>query len=390
MNRFRLRYRRASKSSKSSRPEITDSVLDQNNGLYNEWHFNRMLRLEEKRTERSRKPFLLMLLNVSRLSKVHQKSDVLCKIEKVMASCLRETDIMGWYEERAIIGIILTEMSSLSEEVAEKLLSRLKEILCQTMEPTAVNEIEISLHIFPEDSGSRNQGGKSHFNSFPRPESVDRSNRLAPIMKRVIDVLGSAIVLVLFSPLFLIIAVAIKVTSVGPVFFKQERLGLRGEKFVCLKFRSMHTNCDRSPHQEYIKNFIGGQRGGSGARKEGIPGIYKLQQDQRITPMGVFLRKTSLDEFPQFINVLKGEMSLVGPRPPIPYEYGLYDLWHRRRLLKSKPGITGLWQVKGRSRTTFDEMVRLDLQYLREWSLWLDVKILLRTPRAVFSCKGAY
>ncbi len=331
-----------------------------------------------------------MLLNVSRLSQVRQKSDVLCKIEKVLASCLRETDIMGWYEEGVIIGIILTEMSSLSEEVAEKLLSRLKEILCRTMEPTAVNEIQISFHVFPEDSGNQKQGGNSHFNSYPRLKSPDPSNRSATIMKRGMDLMGSAIALVLFSPLFLIIAAAIKLTSEGPVFFKQERLGLCGERFVCLKFRSMRANCDRSPHQEYIKKFIGGQKDGSRARKDGTPGIYKLQQDQRITPMGVFLRKTSLDEFPQFINVLKGEMSLVGPRPPIPYEYDLYDLWHQRRLLKSKPGITGLWQVKGRSRTTFDEMVRLDLQYLREWSLWLDLKILLRTPQAVFFCKGAY
>jgi lipopolysaccharide/colanic/teichoic acid biosynthesis glycosyltransferase len=102
------------------------------------------------------------------------------------------------------------------------------------------------------------------------------------------------------------------------------------------------------------------------------------------------LRKTSLDEFPQFINVFKGEMSLVGPRPPIPYELENYDIWHRRRVLEPKPGITGLWQVKGRSRTTFDDMVRLDLKYIKEWSLWLDIKILLQTPLAVLNGKGAY
>ncbi len=118
--------------------------------------------------------------------------------------------------------------------------------------------------------------------------------------------------------------------------------------------------------------------------------VYKITNDPRITPLGRFLRKTSLDELPQFINVLKGEMSLVGPRPPIPYELENYDAWHRHRLLGKKPGITGLWQVKGRSKTTFDSMVRLDLQYIREWSLWLDVKLLLQTPLAVLRGKGAY
>ena len=119
------------------------------------------------------------------------------------------------------------------------------------------------------------------------------------------------------------------------------------------------------------------------------PGVFKLTNDSRITPIGQFLRKTSLDELPQLINVLRGDMSLVGPRPPIPYECELYDIWHRRRLISCKPGITGLWQVTGRSRTTFDEMVRLDLKYIREWSLLLDIKILFMTPKAVINGSGA-
>ena len=115
-----------------------------------------------------------------------------------------------------------------------------------------------------------------------------------------------------------------------------------------------------------------------------------MSNDPRITPIGQFLRKTSLDELPQFFNVLKGEMSLVGPRPPIPYECELYDIWHRRRMLSVKPGITGLWQVSGRSSTTFDEMVRLDLRYINGWSLWLDIKLLLKTPLVIITGKGAY
>jgi lipopolysaccharide/colanic/teichoic acid biosynthesis glycosyltransferase len=118
--------------------------------------------------------------------------------------------------------------------------------------------------------------------------------------------------------------------------------------------------------------------------------VYKLREDPRITPLGKILRKTSLDELPQFINVLRGDMSLVGPRPPLPYELTSYSRWHRSRLLETKPGITGLWQVNGRSSTTFDEMVRLDLRYARAWSLWLDLKILFKTPWAVFWGQGAY
>jgi lipopolysaccharide/colanic/teichoic acid biosynthesis glycosyltransferase len=118
--------------------------------------------------------------------------------------------------------------------------------------------------------------------------------------------------------------------------------------------------------------------------------VYKITEDSRVTPVGRFLRKTSLDELPQFLNVFRGEMSLVGPRPPIDYELDAYDIWHRRRVLEVRPGITGLWQVNGRSSLRFDDMVRLDLKYAEAWSLWLDFKILLQTPRAVFSREGAY
>ncbi|TME31012.1 MAG: sugar transferase, partial [Chloroflexi bacterium] len=146
---------------------------------------------------------------------------------------------------------------------------------------------------------------------------------------------------------------------------------------------------DATPHVEFIKQFIAGKGDAqAGAAADG--GVYKLTQDPRVTPVGRLLRKTSLDELPQLVNVLTGEMSLVGPRPPIPYELEAYDLWHRRRLLEAKPGITGLWQVTGRSRLRFDDMVRLDLRYAKGWSLWLDLKILLRTVRVVLSGAGAY
>jgi lipopolysaccharide/colanic/teichoic acid biosynthesis glycosyltransferase len=158
---------------------------------------------------------------------------------------------------------------------------------------------------------------------------------------------------------------------------------------VFLKFRSMYVNNDAAVHKEYVQSLIAGKAAKQPSNGNGH-GVYKLTKDSRITRVGSFLRKTSLDELPQFLNVLKGEMSLVGPRPPVPYEVEAYDIWHRRRLLEAKPGITGLWQVSGRSRVTFDDMVRLDLHYARTWSPWMDIKILWRTPGAVVLGEGAH
>ncbi|MDE3109179.1 MAG: sugar transferase [Acidobacteriota bacterium] len=206
-------------------------------------------------------------------------------------------------------------------------------------------------------------------------------------IKRAIDIMGSAALLVLLAPVLAAIAVAIKLTSKGPVIFRQKRLGQFGSRFSLLKFRTMKVNNDPGIHRDYVRKFIAGnpeQQPTSG------PTIYKIKSDPRITAVGKFLRKTSLDELPQFWNVLRGQMSLVGPRPPVPYEFEVYDLWHRRRVLEVKPGVTGLWQVSGRSRTCFDDMVRLDLRYSQQWSLWLDLKILMATPLAVLIGDGAF
>jgi lipopolysaccharide/colanic/teichoic acid biosynthesis glycosyltransferase len=175
------------------------------------------------------------------------------------------------------------------------------------------------------------------------------------------------------------------------VFFRQQRVGQHGKAFTFLKFRSMYAGNDPNVHREYVTQLIAGQAQRHPANSNGNgAGVYKLTSDSRITSVGAFLRRTSLDELPQLLNVLRGEMSLVGPRPAIPYEVAAYQTWHRRRVLEVKPGITGLWQVNGRSRIKFDEMVRLDLRYAKTWSPWLDVKILLRTPRAVLVGEGAY
>jgi len=195
------------------------------------------------------------------------------------------------------------------------------------------------------------------------------------------DILGSILGLILFAPVFLLIPLIIKVVSPGPVFFKQERIGFGGKKFIFLKFRTMRINCEPSVHRQYYARLINGCKKGDDSDEC----MLKLDNhDPQIIPFGKLLRKTCLDELPQFANVLRGEMSLVGPRPPIPYEVAEYSRWHNGRF-DALPGMTGLWQVSGKNRLSFKEMVRLDIRYSRNLSFVGDVKILLLTPLAILS-----
>jgi lipopolysaccharide/colanic/teichoic acid biosynthesis glycosyltransferase len=352
--------------------------------FYGKAHFHHLLRIEQRRTERSQKPFLLLLLEISHLTAEHPPEEILGKINHALASALRETDIRGWYNDNSVIGVIFTEMASLDEPSIKRVFRKIESRLSEKFAEELLKKIGISFHIYPETQGYVSING-FNIQLYPDLTERDLGYRLSMAVKKMIDVVGSAVALLLFSPVFAVIAVAVKWTSEGPVFFRQERMGLNGKTFMLLKFRSMYTNSDHKKHKDYVRKYIGEQKN---AAVE--PGVFKLTNDPRVTPVGKVLRKTSLDEFPQLINVLKAQMSLVGPRPPIPYECDLYDTWHRRRLRSCRPGITGLWQVMGRSRMTFDEMVRLDLKYISEWSLWLDLKILLKTPKAVFGGKGAY
>jgi exopolysaccharide biosynthesis polyprenyl glycosylphosphotransferase len=205
-------------------------------------------------------------------------------------------------------------------------------------------------------------------------------------VKRFIDVVVSLSVIVIGFPFLLAIALLIKVTSRGPVFFKQERIGEDGRPFAFFKFRTMRPDNDDSIHREFAQNFINGQMSESSLDGQ-KSNLYKISQDPRITGLGGFLRRTSLDELPQFINILKGEMTIVGPRPPLEYEYEQYDDWHKLRL-KVRPGLTGLWQVSGRSTVPFHEMVKLDLYYIENWSLAMDLKIMFRTIPVMLACTG--
>ncbi len=206
--------------------------------------------------------------------------------------------------------------------------------------------------------------------------------------KRVMDIVLSTLALVVLSPVMLLLALLVKRSSPGPVLFKQERLGRDGRPFTFYKFRSMEYNSDDAIHRQFAAMFISGDESGCAESNAGDK-VFKLKADPRVTPIGAWLRKTSLDELPQLFNILKGEMSVVGPRPPIAYEIENYQPWHMERL-KAVPGLTGLWQVSGRSSVSFEEMVRLDVQYINDWSLAWDVAIILRTIPVVLWGTGGY
>jgi exopolysaccharide biosynthesis polyprenyl glycosylphosphotransferase len=209
----------------------------------------------------------------------------------------------------------------------------------------------------------------------------------ARLAKRISDLIITSLALTVLAPVWLLIALLIKLDSRGPVFYKQERVGMDGRVFLFYKFRTMHAGTDDARHREYQRRYISGQPDSNLGDDE--KPAYKLRGDERVTRLGRVLRKLSLDELPQLFNVLRGDMSVVGPRPPIPYEVESYELWHRKRL-DMKPGITGLWQVSGRNRLPFDEMVRMDLYYIENWSLLLDMKIILQTLPVMLRGDDAY
>ncbi|HEU5318188.1 MAG TPA: sugar transferase [Chloroflexota bacterium] len=212
--------------------------------------------------------------------------------------------------------------------------------------------------------------------------------------KRVLDVAFALLMLLCLSPLLALCAAAVAFETGLPVLFRQERIGRHGRRFTLLKFRSMKIDADADVHRRYITAYIAGQlppqsAPAQGSESAGPRPVYKLTQDPRVTRVGALLRRTSMDELPQLWNVLRGEMSLVGPRPPVAYEVEQYKPSHLRRL-DVQPGLTGLWQVRGRGRTTFEEMVAMDVDYIARRSLSLDVQIILRTLPAVLLRKGAH
>ena len=402
-------------------------------------HFLTRMRQERLRSERSGSPLSLLVIDSAGMVDLLAENNSVTPrrftkhIGDIFKNSIRESDVKGWYEEHKVALLTPDTNEAGARILAAKLIQKLLDYDGNEHNFDAddlsgfinISSLQIEGSYLANGKGGNGSGEQQvspqnlghyyhlDFSLSQADETLSLSSttavELAVIewpftfeilnqaqlqdfqfeIKRIIDIIGSIIGIVLCAPLMLVIAAGIKLTSPGPVLFRQERLGFLGKSFTFLKFRSMRVDSDPSIHQEYVNKLIKGQTEQINRGTSEKP-LYKLTEDPRITPFGKFLRKTSLDELPQFFIVLKGDMSLVGPRPPIPYECDVYKRWHCRRVLEVKPGITGLWQVSGRSSTTFEEMVRLDLAYVRNWSLWLDFKIILKTFWAVLSTKGGY
>jgi exopolysaccharide biosynthesis polyprenyl glycosylphosphotransferase len=379
--------------SNNAAPSVADPLVESVSACdrlpLDEETFRRTIAVERKRTERSKAPFLLMLLETTSDARAEKRRLTLDVILSALMASSRDTDIVGWYKELAVVGAMFTGLvGDDKDSVAEMIIERVSATLRDELTLEQFEQVRISVHFFPDDWNHDKPGRQSNLTLYPDLLSQHENKRSSLIMKRTIDVVGSTILLILCAPAFLVIALAVRMSSKGPIFFRQTRVGQYGRSFTFLKFRTMYVNNDHSVHKEFVMHLIKSRhqtdQAGTGDR------VFKIKNDSRVTKVGRILRRTSLDELPQFLNVLWGDMSLVGPRPPIPYELAAYQTWHRRRLLDVKPGITGLWQVTGRSTVRFDEMVRLDLRYALTWSPWLDLRILLRTPLAVIKGSGAY
>ena len=366
-----------------------EHLLDGDSLFYIEDYFHDLLYMERKRAERSLKPFLLMLLDVGNLFRDKGENKYIKKIANMLSSCKRETDVAGWYKYDSIIGVIFTEIGEIKEEFIRR---KICDNLGNVLNTGQIKKIKITFHVFPEKGGkSKPVERKPDLILSPEKTKLRYCKKTSVYIKRFFDVVASVTGIILLSPFFLMIPLLIKFSSEGPVLFRQKRVGQYAKDFTFLKFRTMRVNNDDSIHKKYVADLIRNNNGGRGAQENGDKKkTYKIKNDPRVTPVGNFLRKSSMDEIPQLFNVLKGDMSLVGPRPPIPYEIENYNVWHKRRIRRVKPGITGIWQTNGRSSTTFDEMVRMDIKYMREWTLLLDIKILLKTPFVVLKGKGAY
>jgi exopolysaccharide biosynthesis polyprenyl glycosylphosphotransferase len=341
-------------------------------------YFLRQLRIEKRRAERSKAPLSIALLNFEK-----QATGAPSHFERFIAPLqghLRETDIIG-YVDHGVIGILFPETGKEgAEQCISKILNGYTEPPFSIVTATYPDQIFTSLQKDKEES--------EEVSPLFIGDSTE-SLRFGMLLKRGFDFAGALLALVLLSPIMLITALVIRLSSPGPALFKQTRVGQRGALFSIYKFRSMYLNTEEGIHREYITRFIKGRQEESNQGTTEQP-LYKLTSDPRITWIGRIIRKPSIDELPQLFNVLKGDMSLVGPRPPLPYEVEQYQSWHLRRILEMKPGMTGLWQVEGRSETSFDNMVRLDLRYVRTWSLLFDVKILIRTVKVVLLSVGGY
>lgn len=391
---------------------------------YSQSYFKQRLLIERRRNERLNTKTSILLAEITGLAGInkHQAGSGLriSDFFDELAVKIRISDVVCWYEMQVIAFLLPDTDYSGAQIFWERMRREIIELVPKYLTDKNLTNVEPEVEIltYPEKSpemtrendsessapGNRRETdasmaphfkenlnlGMYSFNGFtlalPFVETIfwsdasfaGYSHAIQKALKRLIDIFGSFFGILFLSPILLLISILVKTNSPGPVLFKQERVGFKGKRFYFLKFRSMVCNCDDKIHVKYVTALIKGDTRQINNGSQTDP-LYKITQDPRITRVGKFLRKYSLDELPQLWNVLKGDMSLVGPRPPIPYEVNIYKNWHYRRLTAIKPGITGLWQVFGRNKTSFDDMVRLDIQYINGWSLWLDFKILLKT-----------
>ncbi|GBC63774.1 sugar transferase [Desulfonema ishimotonii] len=363
--------------------------------ICSEEEFRRILACERARVDRGGQMFSLVIFDIGNAAASRMLSR---HLQRLLVSRLRSGDEIGWIDARHI-GAILPNAAP---DGAWRFAITIRETISPICSPPRCyvyaypNEyrdkddgnITRPKDRFPEALPDTSGTGSDAPDQFISPLHSDPipmrncaklpvhllSGCRLPLWKRWTDIGGALLGLVISSPMLLLVSLMIRTVSSGPVLFRQERIGYGGTPFTLLKFRTMKSDADILAHRQHLSRLIK-----EGAEKP----MTKLDDDARIIPFGRILRKLCIDELPQLINVLRGEMSLVGPRPPIPYEVDEYLKWHNGRL-DVVPGMTGLWQVSGKNRLTFKEMVRLDIRYARCRSFWLDLKILLMTPVAIF------
>jgi lipopolysaccharide/colanic/teichoic acid biosynthesis glycosyltransferase len=373
--------------------------LSSNPKFYPRPLLRKMIREEKIRACRTGRTFSLVLFNPHKFISENGtgRGKFVETIARIMSQETKETNIIGeWGEwDRKTLGILLLDTPPESAfELINKLTSKIraegyKIIESPRKEIFKVFAFRSAKRDKAPDNGNRRGEGSLSLNRKVRDLSTFRNLEARhELLKCILDVSVSSTLLALLSPVFLLCAILIKIDSPGPVFYRQRRIGKGGKPFTFLKFRTMHENSDEKIHQEHVKQLMNGEAGLSNTGRPGEKS-YKLTEDGRVSKLGKFLRKTSIDELPQLINVLKGEMTLVGPRPHPIYEVELYDLWQSYRL-NLRPGITGMGQVYGRFNTDYEDVYRLDLQYFKNASFILDLKILFKTFSIVFSGRGAY
>lgn len=396
---------------------MTDKVrrVNAKRGLYSHDQLRAILARERGRADRNGHEFSFVVFD---MGDAEADNPATHRLVEALICRVRSTDEAGWFDEQRL-GVVLPDTPT---EGAWKL----ADDICQMIAATAPSPV-CMVYTYPsqwflDDNGDSSPPqvvntpttAASSQLGILRPRGFSQTNaytasaiqsnallqrdgkgraamaleplwvRRMPAWKRGLDIVGSLLGIILTAPMMAIIAIIIKLTSPGAIIFKQNRIGYGGRPFTMYKFRSMISGCGYDLHAKYTTQFI------EGRAETNNDGVFKLKDDRRVTPVGKFIRKWSLDELPQFFNVLKGEMSLVGPRPYPWYARAHYSRWHRRRTIEAKPGITGLWQVEGRGRVTFEEMVRMDIRYGQSLSFMNDLKLIFRTFKVVLCHTGAY